>query len=393
VMVLALLLPLLAAMMPPNPIHDAATYMTLVDRTSHGVRYMVRAPDSAPLDVVHVFGKPRERGRAHGSLLARRLLEFLYVDMPLFYESEVASLDLSGLPSWLVAAIEKIEPSVEDRAAQIFDLALGWLEGVQRPFNTASASGVYDELDAIAEGMCAQIGTSTGPCANVTAVQRQLHLVNVLPDLIRMQCSMLGAWGDAVAAADGALVQMRSLDFGAGPFANNTLLLVHHPSGGAQPFASLTFPGFAGVVTGLSPSAAVSEKVNDLAGGGKPPGSYEGQSTAYVIRDMVQFATAKEEAATIAANATRTWGVWLGVGDHASQQLEVIEYSRASADTFDATTLPAKTGQPPIRHVAYVDKHPQPSTKDDTLPTTLARLVGTLSAEVVAHIKIPPDAF
>ena len=170
--------------------------------------------------------------------------------------------------------------------------------------------------------------------------------------------------------------------------------------------------------------------MNDLAGGGKPPGSYEGQSTAYVIRDMVQFATAKEEAATIAANATRTWGVWLGVGDRASQQLEVIfrllmiasecdspqvidasdcfrllmiasecdspqviEYSRASADTFDATTLPAKTGQPPIRHVAYVDKHPQPSTKDDTLPTTLARLVGTLSAEVVAHIKIPPDAF
>ena len=57
---------------------------------------------------------------------------------------------------------------------------------------------------------------------------------------------------------------MRSLDFGAGPFANNTLLLVHHPSGGAQPFASLTFPGFAGVVTGLSPSAAVSEKVRLL---------------------------------------------------------------------------------------------------------------------------------
>ena len=119
----------------------------------------------------------------------------------------------------------------------------------------------------------------------------------MLPDLIRMQCSMAGAWGGATPS--GSLVQLRSLDFGGGPFANSTMLIVHHPttSGsaqtGAQPFASLSFPAFVGVVTGFSQSVALSEKVHMVTGGHNPPGSYHGRSTSFVIRDMVALAQTK----------------------------------------------------------------------------------------------------
>ena len=96
----------------------------------------------------------------------------------------------------------------------------------------------------------------------------------MLPELIRMACTMFGAWGGA--SADGAgLVQLRALDFGSGPFANFTVLSVARAldggkggasgtSGVAVPaFASLSFPGFVGAITGVSTSLALSEKVRE----------------------------------------------------------------------------------------------------------------------------------
>ena len=62
------------------------------------------------------------------------------------------------------------------------------------------------------------------------------------------------------------------------------------------PFAALSWPGFAGAVTGFNPSLALSEKVNDLHGGGTPAGTYAGQATPLVLRDVLQFAQAKRAA-------------------------------------------------------------------------------------------------
>jgi len=197
------------------------------------------------------------------------------------------------------------------------------------------------------------------------------------------------------ATPSGSLVQLRSLDFGGGPFANATVLVVQHPSApgpGAstpQPFAALSFPSFVGIVTGFSPSVALSEKVNDVTGGPKPPGSYFGRGTSYVIRDMVETATTKEEAHRLALDATRTWGVWLGVGDAASQSMIVMEYTRASVPAYNDSTVPTLTGQPTISDVVYVDKHPQPSTSDLAMPTELQKLrktPGSISAAAVAGI-------
>jgi hypothetical protein len=380
----------------PNPIYDAAKYLKPVKHIQNGTQYTVQAPGAAPLDVYHVFGSPTERGYAHGLLMSARILDFIEVQMPRFYRQQIAGLDLDNLPKWLADAIRKLLPAAEKEASTIFGLALGWLETLQRPHNSASRSHLYDEIDGIAKGVCAAAAATPTAASDHLCreheLRDQLRRLNMLPDLIKMQCSMLGAHGSATPTS--GLVQLRSLDFGGGPFANNTVLIVHHPDGAASergmggraPFAALTFPGFVGVVTGFSPSVALSEKVNDIHGGGTPPGSYDGKSTAFVIREMVEWGTSKEAATAIAAEASRTWGVWLGVGDAVSQSFVALEYMRASTLPYNSTTLPTLTGQPPLTQVAYIDKHPQPSN-DPAMHAVIAPLAqaSALSASALAQ--------
>lgn len=90
----------------------------------------------------------------------------------------------------------------------------------------------------------------------------------MLPELIKMTCTMFGAWGASrPAETGGTLLQLRALDFGSSPLANYSQLQVHRPPatgiaanqkegqwpspGGLgndagdliQGFASLSFPG------------------------------------------------------------------------------------------------------------------------------------------------------
>lgn len=382
--------PLLAAGAPQ--FFDAADYVTRITTTENGILDRVAPPGCVPLDVVHVYGSPRERGIAHGKLLSARVLDFANVYLPKFYVQEIAGLaDNDKLPKWLQTAIRGFAKADAPKA---FELALGWLQGVQYPYNNASAAAVFDELDGVAEGVC-QVAEAAGSACDVAELTKTIRNVNVLPDLIRMQCSMLGAWGSATPI--GTLLQLRSLDFGGGPFANNSVLLVHHPpalpDGTSQSFASLSWPGFAGAVTGFNPTLSLSEKVNDIHGGGNPPGTYHGQTTANVLRDVLQFAQAneasavgaKEKAAGIMRSANRTWGVWIGVGDAHSQQMEVVKYEQASALSYNASTLPSLTSQPAVADVVYVDKHPQPSP-DKVMPAAVKALAAAsnITAEAVA---------
>ncbi len=82
----------------------------------------------------------------------------------------------------------------------------------------------------------------------------------MLPELIRMACTAFGAWGNATGGK--GLTQVRALDFGGGPFANYTVIQVHRADPTAQTFVSVAFPGFTGVITGVSQSGiGISEKV------------------------------------------------------------------------------------------------------------------------------------
>jgi len=361
----------------PNPIYDASQYTTVVDKVPNGILYAVRAPESTHLPVLHVFGTAKERGMAQGQLLGDDILDFVENKLDEFYREEVDSIPLGLLPEWLQKAIKGLG---KDLAPAAFHLALGFVWDEQLKYNSASAAGIVDEIAGMAAGICMN---RTSPYCHEGGkkLTRTLEHVNMLPELIRMQCSMMGAWGKAT--PNGKLVQLRSLDFGAGPFANRSLLVVHHPPSPAQAFASLGFPALVGIVTGFSESISQCEKVDDVSGGHSPKGTYAGQAATMVIRDMVQFAKSKEEAVAIAQKAHRTWPVWLGLGDYSSQEFVAMLYEEASANTYTDKTLPTLTNQTQFDDVAYLDKHPQPSEHPD-MPALVAQYYGNITPDIVA---------
>jgi hypothetical protein len=117
----------------------------------------------------------------------------------------------------------------------------------------------------------------------------------MMPELIRMACTAYGAWGNATPSGKG-LVQLRALDFGAGPFANYTVIGTHRGTENDNAFVSIAFPGMVGAITGVSQhGVGISEKVwmtyddrNNLQ-----PGSFQGEADVFVLRDLLQNAKSK----------------------------------------------------------------------------------------------------
>jgi len=367
-----------------NPIYDAHAYAQVVRNIENGTLYAIQSPDDLaiePFKVLHVFGDAYARGYAHGVLLANELSYFLDEALPEFYRSEVEQIPLDSLPSWLRSLIESVvEKPLEDIAPAVFETALGFVYDMQKKHIEASPTDVWTEADGIAEGLCAAKGCEA---SQLEAYKKKVRHVNMLPELIRMQCSMMGAFGKAT--GDGKLIQLRTLDFGEGPFANATFLSISHPpEGDGFAFASVSFPGFVGAVTGFSEKIGQCEKVDDVTGGKRPRGTYDGQAVSMVIRDMLQLASSKEDAIAIAERAKRTWSVWLGIGDQSSQAFNAILYDKAEALALNDTSLPPLTNQTYFPDVVYIDKHPQPSPHT-TMPSLVKRFYGTMTSVSVAQ--------
>ena len=303
----------------PNPIYDAPSYATKLRSVPNGVLYSVSAPGEAKMQVMHTFGSASERGFAHGQLLSSEIAEFVTNELDQYYREQVDQIPLSTLPPAIAAAVQAL---IEKAAPEAFALALGYVFEMQAAMIGASQANVIAEMEAIADGVCTlpagANGTLPALCSDRTKLERTIKHVNMLPELVRMQCSMMGAWGKAT-GGNGTLVQLRTLDFGGGPFADRSMLAVSHPTDSPSAFAALSFPAFVGIVTGFSEKISLSEKVDDVTNGVRPNGTYAGQAVAMVLRDIVQFATTKEDAVAIANRAHRTWSVWLGIGDYASQ--------------------------------------------------------------------------
>jgi hypothetical protein len=254
----------------PNPIYDASKYATKLASTTNGVLYQITAPDTAPLKIMHVYGNAYERGVAHGQLLSDDLVQFMTTDLQSFFLQECNQIPVDKLPKWLANAVTKL---CKDAAPTAFTLALGWVWEQQKEYVNASKTHVLDEMAGIADGICTPVGpNATVPsiCSNKKKLLETVYHVNMLPELVQMQCSMMGAWG--AATPNGKLTQLRTLDFGGGPFADRSMLVVHHPTDTSIPFAALSFPAFTGIVTGFSKNLAQSEKVDDVSGGNRPKG-------------------------------------------------------------------------------------------------------------------------
>jgi len=334
--------------------------------------------DSVSMIRLDLVGSVYDRGFAHGKLLTKEILEFTGPQLDKFYAQEVLNIDLSSFPEPLQSVLRALQLKGAKAAPEIFKLAMDFVWETEKQY---VPSYFFDEINGMGAGICETLGSG----CNATEWAGKIQQFNMLPELIRMACTAYGAWGQATANNGiGGLVQLRALDFGSGPFANYSVIAVHRGDvdHSDNAFVTVSFPGFVGVVTGVSQSGiGISEKVwMTYDKRSLQPGSYHGEADVFVLRDILQNSKTKEEAEAYVNSIPRTWAIWIGIGDYKSQKLDLVGYQQSSVVTYNDVTMPSMTGQPFISEVAYVDKHPQPSHSTD-LPEALQDFYGNISCE------------
>lgn len=331
--------------------------------------------DNVGIYRLDLVGSTYERGYAHGYLLAKEIIQFAEFALNKYCIDAVMGIDLSEVPEPLREILHAVQIKIAAGLPATLDAALEWVYQSELQY---IPSYLIEEMDAIGDGVCASLGAK----CNATEVAAHVKRVNMFPELIRMACTAMGAWGKATPT--GTLIQLRALDFGGGPFANYTVLATYrNPESTAQAFTSLTFPGFAGVITGVSEKGVgVSEKVWYNSEGSDPSGSYTGEPDVFVLRDILESSDSRTAAETYMQSVPRTWGIWVGVGDYSSQAMDIVGYQQASAVPYNDKTMPSMTNQPYYENLVYVDKHAQPSD-DPSLPQVLGDHYGNITLESV----------
>jgi hypothetical protein len=204
--------------------------------------------------------------------------------------NEFFNLDPAQFPEPLQDIIREIEVKGKAAAPFVFRKALAWVWERESAYIT---DDMKQEIQGIAEGVCSNLGKT----CDVESRASDIQAINMLPELVRMACTSFGAWGEATNPTN-SLVQLRSLDFGSGPFANYTVLAAIR-NGDGNDFATVMYPGMVGVITGISKNGiGLSEKVYMANGyiGDLLPGSYEGQPDVFVLRHILEYSSTKEEA-------------------------------------------------------------------------------------------------
>jgi len=199
----------------------------------------------------------------------------------------------------------------------------------------------------------------------------------MLPEVIQAQCTMVGAWGEAIANTTGSMYQLRALDFiPDGPFQQVPTVIVYHPSQGHN-FSILSWSGFIGALSGLSSAPiALSQKFW---------GSYNGTKNRYgipfyfLLRDILQFDSDVDDAFTRITNAARTCSIWIGLGDY-TNTFKITAYSVDNVTYWDEHNFPAYEGHPKFPGVLYLNKYQQPS-HNACLGSLIQEFYGNLTAQ------------
>lgn len=216
------------------------------------------------------------------------IVEFQGPQLDKYFMQMVLDIDISSFPEPLQSILRVIQVRGAVAAPEAFRKALTWVWETEESF---TPQYLKDEISGMGVGMCDSLRTAG---CNATEWTQTIAQLNMLPELIRMACTAYGAWGKATATGNG-LIQMRALDFGGGPFANYTIAAVYRDAeqtADSNAFVSITFPGFAGVITGVSERGiGVSEKVwMTYDKRSLQPGSYQGEADIFVLRDILQKA-------------------------------------------------------------------------------------------------------
>jgi len=210
--------------------------------------------------------------------------------------------------------------------------------------------------------------------------------VQLIPELIQAQCSIIGAWGKSVRGSDGMLYQVRALDWNTnGPFQQAPVVIVYHPlENNGHDFSILTWTGFVGALTGFSSAPmGICEKVWYSY---KKEQSREGIPFTILLRDILQYDKTVTEALNRIISAHRTCAIFIGLGD-GRNQFNLVEYSFEQVAVYNDMNFEVTN---PVHlqfeDIVYVDKHVQPS-HDPCLPSLLQQYYGAIDpANIIENI-------
>jgi len=312
-----------------NPIYTNPP--VLVSSIENAHLYTVGEGDDL-FTLLHLYGTPYEMGFAQGTIMKTQVTAF-FLDVKQYVLDQVEEA-LNGSVPWFPAKL----------AAEISELGLDAVLDLEVDA-TIKFTGDYfiQEIQGLSD--------ATG--VNFKDIQR-LHL---LGELTKGDCSMFGAWGDAL--ADGySLIQLRALDWDMdGPFRNYPQVTVYHPNqGNGQPFANVGFSGFVGSFSGMSSvQMATSEIGVDFPDSTFGKESRIGVPFTYLLRDVLQFDASLSAAETHITDANRTCYLILGVGDgKEGGGFRGIEYSYSVANFYnDQNMMPIASWHPRIDNIVY----------------------------------------
>jgi len=317
-----------------------------------------------PVLVLHVYGSSYSMGYAYGQLLQPELV--LAISATWQYFTTTYNL-----------TIEEI-----DIALEITYLAT-------QPFTPAHH---YDFLHGVADG--------TGGAVSYDDVLR----LALIPELIKAQCSIVGAWNKATAS--GGLLQLRALDWTTdGPFQQWPLLTTFHPDDGSFTHTTFGFVGLYGTITGWSANnIAISEKIWDAYEGIQ---NIRGYPWTLMLQDILRFDHDVDEAIARISGANRTCSIWIGLGQGnrpnprsslASPLPPAFKLLASAFHEFHIYNPENFPTYPPyhdyFEDLVFVDKHIQPSL-DACLNDLMHWGYGAFTAEaffrVVTALAQPGD--
>lgn len=214
------------------------------------------------LRIVHLFGTAQERGRAHGERLAADIVSWVDAELTYRFGERRALLE---------------------QARRMLPRYISFPDEVGR------------EIDAIHAGMLA-----SGVDLTLAGFERpldldDLRLVNALDVFSAFGCSGFTVWGEQVEG--GGVLTTRNFDWPCTGqhMVDDVIVLVQHPAEG-HAVASVTLPGYVGVVTGVS-ADGVAVFLHVGSGRTGMPDS-DAMPTAIAVREAVMRA---ESPAAIAA--------------------------------------------------------------------------------------------
>lgn len=336
----------------PNPYQPLVSNATFIRSVPNGKLYMDYSV-TPPMRIVHAWGGAYEMGLAIGQMLSADLKVFLPRVMTYFDGSTGSGLLPKDAPKWLVDLVENY--GVPFALDMTYEMTKPW-----------SPAHFQEEIAGLAAG---------------SGVDIQLfRRLNMIPELIKAACSMVGAWGPAISKteAGSTLYQLRALDWDThGPFNDFPAVMVYHPKDGV-PFATLGWTGFVGALTGYSSSnVGICEKY-----WGGYNGTYfdEGYPFHYLLRDILQFDPDTSAAMNRILHAQRTCAIFVGLGDSDTNQFRAVEYSHDTINIYSDKSFPRYPGHPGAMGLVYIDKHFQPSS-DPCLGSILMANYGNLDTD------------